>query len=30
MKQSGLGRDKSIHCFDEVTAMKSVWLDLGE
>lgn len=30
MKQSGLGRDKSIHCFDEVTALKSVWLDLGE
>lgn len=30
MKQSGLGRDKSIHCFDEVTAIKSVWLDLSE
>ncbi|MGB3812587.1 MAG: aldehyde dehydrogenase [Shinella sp.] len=30
MKQSGLGRDKSIHCFDEVTAVKSVWVDLAE
>lgn len=29
VKQSGLGRDKSIHCFDEVTSTKSVWLDLG-
>lgn len=30
MKQSGLGRDKSMHCFDEVTALKSVWLDTGD
>lgn len=30
MKQSGLGRDKSIHCFDEVTAVKSVWVDLEQ
>lgn len=29
MKQSGLGRDKSMHCFDEVTAVKSVWLDIS-
>lgn len=29
MKQSGLGRDKALLCFDEVTAVKSVWLHLG-
>lgn len=30
VKQSGQGRDKSLHAFDNVTARKSVWLDLAQ
>lgn len=26
MKQSGLGRDKSLHAFDEVTDLKTTWI----
>lgn len=29
VKLSGHGRDKSLHAFDNVTARKSVWLDLS-
>jgi acyl-CoA reductase-like NAD-dependent aldehyde dehydrogenase len=28
-KQSGIGRDKSLHAFDKYTELKSTWLDLS-
>ena len=28
-KQSGLGRDKSLHAFDKYTELKTTWIDLG-
>jgi acyl-CoA reductase-like NAD-dependent aldehyde dehydrogenase len=28
-KQSGMGRDKSLHAFDKYTELKSTWLDLS-
>jgi len=27
-KQSGIGRDKSLHAFDKYTEMKATWLSL--
>jgi len=27
-KQSGIGRDKSLHAFDKYTELKSTWIDL--
>lgn len=30
VRQSGFGRDKSLHAFDHVTQRKSVWLDLTQ
>jgi acyl-CoA reductase-like NAD-dependent aldehyde dehydrogenase len=27
-KQSGLGRDKSLHAFDKYTELKTTWIDL--
>ncbi|WP_295919733.1 aldehyde dehydrogenase family protein, partial [uncultured Xanthomonas sp.] len=29
-KQSGNGRDKSLHAFDKYTEMKATWINLGE
>ncbi len=29
MKQSGFGRDKSLHAFDKYTELKTTWIDLG-
>lgn len=29
VRQSGFGRDKSLHAFDHVTQRKSIWLDLA-
>jgi len=28
-KQSGFGRDKSLHAFDKYTELKTTWIDLG-
>ena len=28
-KQSGFGRDKSLHAFDKYTELKTVWIELG-
>ncbi len=28
-KQSGFGRDKSLHAFDKYTELKTTWLDLS-
>jgi acyl-CoA reductase-like NAD-dependent aldehyde dehydrogenase len=28
-KQSGTGRDKSLHAFDKYTELKTTWIDLG-
>jgi len=28
-KQSGIGRDKSLHAFDKYTELKTTWLDLS-
>ncbi len=28
-KQSGIGRDKSLHAFDKYTELKTTWIDLG-
>ena len=28
-KQSGIGRDKSLHAFDKYTELKTTWVDLG-
>ena len=27
-KQSGIGRDRSLHAFDKYTEMKTTWIDL--
>jgi acyl-CoA reductase-like NAD-dependent aldehyde dehydrogenase len=29
-KQSGIGRDKSLHAFDKYTEIKTTWIDLGK
>jgi 4-guanidinobutyraldehyde dehydrogenase/NAD-dependent aldehyde dehydrogenase len=29
-KQSGTGRDKSLHAFDKYTEMKTTWIDLSQ
>jgi gamma-glutamyl-gamma-aminobutyraldehyde dehydrogenase len=29
-KQSGIGRDKSLHAFDKYTELKATWIHLGE
>ena len=29
-KQSGFGRDKSLHAFDKYTELKTTWIDLAE
>ncbi len=29
-KQSGNGRDKSLHAFDKYTEMKATWINLGD
>jgi gamma-glutamyl-gamma-aminobutyraldehyde dehydrogenase/4-guanidinobutyraldehyde dehydrogenase/NAD-dependent aldehyde dehydrogenase len=29
MKQSGIGRDKSLHAFDKYTDLKTTWIDLS-
>ncbi|WP_374947879.1 aldehyde dehydrogenase [Agreia sp.] len=29
VKQSGAGRDRSLHAFDAYTALKTTWIDLG-
>ncbi|PWV58739.1 aldehyde dehydrogenase [Plasticicumulans acidivorans] len=29
-KQSGIGRDKSLHAFDKYTELKTVWMRLGD
>jgi gamma-glutamyl-gamma-aminobutyraldehyde dehydrogenase/4-guanidinobutyraldehyde dehydrogenase/NAD-dependent aldehyde dehydrogenase len=29
LKQSGFGRDKSLHAFDNYTALKTTWIQLG-
>jgi acyl-CoA reductase-like NAD-dependent aldehyde dehydrogenase len=29
-KQSGSGRDRSLHAFDSYTALKTTWIDLGD
>ncbi len=28
-KQSGIGRDKSLHAFDKYTELKTTWIDLS-
>jgi len=28
-KQSGMGRDKSLHAFDKYTELKTTWIDLS-
>jgi len=28
-KQSGTGRDKSLHAFDKYTELKTTWIDLS-
>ena len=28
-KQSGIGRDKSLHAFDKFTQVKTTWIQLG-
>ena len=28
-KQSGIGRDKSLHAFDKYTELKTTWVDLS-
>ena len=28
-KQSGIGRDKSLHAFDKYTELKTTWIELG-
>jgi len=28
-RQSGIGRDKSLHAFDKYTELKTVWIDLS-
>ncbi|WP_312709623.1 aldehyde dehydrogenase family protein, partial [Stenotrophomonas sp.] len=28
-KQSGIGRDKSLHAFDKYTELKATWIHLG-
>ena len=28
-KQSGMGRDKSLHAFDKYTQLKTTWIDLS-
>ena len=28
-KQSGIGRDKSLHAFDKFTQIKTTWIQLG-
>ena len=28
-KQSGIGRDKSLHAFDKFTQLKTTWIQLG-
>ena len=29
-KQSGIGRDKSLHAFDKYTELKTTWIDLSD
>jgi gamma-glutamyl-gamma-aminobutyraldehyde dehydrogenase/4-guanidinobutyraldehyde dehydrogenase/NAD-dependent aldehyde dehydrogenase len=29
VKQSGFGRDKSLHALDKYTELKTTWIDLG-
>ena len=29
-KQSGIGRDKSLHAFDKYTELKTTWIDLSQ
>ena len=29
-KQSGVGRDKSLHAFDKYTELKTTWIDLSQ
>ena len=29
-KQSGTGRDKSLHAFDKYTELKTTWIDLSQ
>jgi acyl-CoA reductase-like NAD-dependent aldehyde dehydrogenase len=29
-KQSGMGRDKSLHAFDKYTELKTTWIDLTQ
>jgi 4-(gamma-glutamylamino)butanal dehydrogenase len=28
-KQSGIGRDKSLHAFDKYTELKTTWIELS-
>jgi acyl-CoA reductase-like NAD-dependent aldehyde dehydrogenase len=28
-RQSGIGRDKSLHAFDKYTELKTTWIELG-